>query len=116
MRQHGKTQDNVSRGPIGDAPASAARSGFRDLRSKYETPYRSVAALFRVATAMNAGARGVRVSAMRLDAWLEKRRIAAAALYDFGTMGERELLDIGLTRVDLHRVAWGASDRIQDGI
>jgi uncharacterized protein YjiS (DUF1127 family) len=53
---------------------------------------------------------------MRLDAWLEKRRIAAAALYDFGTMGERELLDIGLTRVDLHRVAWGASDRIQDGI
>jgi hypothetical protein len=29
----------------------------------------------------------------------------------FGAMSERELFDIGLTRVDVHRVAWGASDR-----
>ncbi len=77
----------------------------------YETPYRSAAALFRFAAVMQAGARRLCAAAKRLDAWLERRRVAAAALHDFGTMGERELLDIGLTRVDVHRVAWGASDR-----
>lgn len=77
----------------------------------HETSYRSAAALFLVATVMEAGARRLCMAAKRLDAWLERRRVAAAALHDFGTMGERELLDIGLTRVDVHRVAWGASDR-----
>ena len=76
----------------------------------YDTQYRSAAALLWVAAAMLAGARSVRAAAKRLDAWLEKRRVATAAFHDFGTMSERELLDIGLTRVDLHRVAWGASD------
>jgi uncharacterized protein YjiS (DUF1127 family) len=54
----------------------------------------------------------MRAAAKWLDAWLEKRRVAAVALRDLGTMSERELLDIGLTRVDVHRVAWGASNRI----
>ncbi len=76
----------------------------------YDTQYRSAAALLWVAAVMLAGARSVRAAAKRLDTWLEKRRVAAAAFHDFGTMSERELLDIGLTRVDLHRVAWGASD------
>jgi len=79
----------------------------------YKTQYRSAAALFRLATTLHVAAGRVRATARRLDAWLEKRRVAAAALHDFGTMSERELLDIGLTRVDVHRVAWGASDRIQ---
>jgi uncharacterized protein YjiS (DUF1127 family) len=79
--------------------------------SMYETQYRSVAALVLVAAVMRVGARHVCTAAKRLHAWLEKRRVAAAAFHDFGTMGERELLDIGLTRVDVHRVAWGASDR-----
>jgi uncharacterized protein YjiS (DUF1127 family) len=77
----------------------------------YKTQYRSAAALLRVAAVMQAGARGLRTAAKCLDAWHEKRRVAKAALHDLGTMSERELLDIGLTRVDVHRVAWGASDR-----
>ena len=80
----------------------------------YETQYRSAAALLTVAAVMHAGARHVRAAAKWLDAWLEKRRVAAAALHDLGTMSERELFDIGLTRVDVHRVAWGASDRNHD--
>jgi uncharacterized protein YjiS (DUF1127 family) len=76
----------------------------------YDTQYRSAAALLRVADLMLAAARGVRAAAKRLDAWLEKRRVAAAAFHDFGRMSDRDLLDIGLTRADVHRVAWGASD------
>jgi uncharacterized protein YjiS (DUF1127 family) len=76
----------------------------------YDTQYRSATALLWVAAVMLAWARSVRSAAKRLDAWLEKRRVAAAAFHDFAMMSERELLDIGLTRVDLHRVAWGASD------
>ena len=34
------------------------------------------------------------------------------AMHDFDTMNERDLKDIGLTRVDVNRVAWGASDRL----
>ena len=79
--------------------------------SLYGTQYRSAATLFLVAAVMKAAARHVYLLATGLHAWLEKRRVAAAAFQDFATMGERELLDIGLTRVDVHRVAWGASDR-----
>jgi uncharacterized protein YjiS (DUF1127 family) len=81
-----------------------------------ETQHRSAAALFRTAAVIQAGAGRVRAAARWLDAWLEKRRVAAAALHDLGSMSERELLDIGLTRVDVHRVAWGASDRIQNRV
>jgi uncharacterized protein YjiS (DUF1127 family) len=82
----------------------------------YETQYRSASALFLLATTMQAGAARVRAAARALDAWLERRRVAATALHDLGTMSERELLDIGLTRVDVNRVAWGATDRIQSQI
>jgi len=75
----------------------------------YDTQYRSAAVLFSVAAVMLAAARSVRAAAKRLDAWLEKRRVAAVAFHDLGRMSERELLDIGLTRADVHRVAWGAS-------
>jgi uncharacterized protein YjiS (DUF1127 family) len=78
----------------------------------HKTQYRSAAALLWIGAVMQAGARRVCAAAKWLDAWLERRRLAAAALHDLGTMSERELLDIGLTRVDVHRVAWGASDRI----
>ena len=79
--------------------------------SMHDTQHRSAAALFLVAAVMHAAARHLRAAAKWLHAWLEKRRVAAAAFHDFGTMDERELFDIGLTRVDVHRVAWGASDR-----
>jgi len=79
-----------------------------------DTPYRSAAALFRISTAMHAAARHLYAAARRLHAWLEKRRMAAAALHDLGTMSERELLDLGITRVDVYRVAWGASDRLRN--
>jgi len=63
---------------------------------------------------MHAAARHFRAAANRLHAWLEKRRLANAALHDLGAMTERELLDIGITRTDVHRVAWGASDRVRN--
>jgi uncharacterized protein YjiS (DUF1127 family) len=77
----------------------------------HETQYRSAAALFVVAAALHTAARRVRGAAGWLHAWLEKRRVAEAAFAHFEAMSERELLDIGLSRADLHRVAWGASDR-----
>ena len=80
----------------------------------YGTPYRAAAALLWVAGAMQLGARRVRAVAKWLDAWLEKRRLAQRALVDFATMSERELHDIGLSSADVHRVAWGASDRYLD--
>ncbi len=80
----------------------------------YDTPYRSAAALLWVAGVMRVGARRVRAVAKRLDAWLERRQLAEKALVDFATMSERDLLDIGLSSADVHRVAWGASDRFLD--
>ena len=73
-------------------------------------PARSAAALHWLAAVMHGCARRVRATAQWLDATLERRRVAAAALRDFEMMSERELLDIGLTRVDVQRVAWGASE------
>ena len=77
----------------------------------YETRYRSAAALFLIAAVMQAAARQVCATAKWLNARLERRRVAAAAFHDFATMSERDLRDIGLSRADMHRVAWGASDR-----
>lgn len=81
----------------------------------YQTEYFTAQFLFRAAAVMQAGARYLRSAAKRLDAWLERRRVAAAAFHDFRTMSERDLRDIGLTRADLHRVAWGASNRDTGG-
>ncbi len=79
--------------------------------STYATPYRSAAALFQAADLMHVAGNGLRAIAKSLEAWLERRRLAVRAMHDFDTMSERDLKDIGLTRVDLNRVAWGASDR-----
>ena len=79
----------------------------------YESQYHSrpAAALFFVAAVMLAASRRVRAVARWLDDWIEKRRVASAALREFSQMSERDLLDLGLGRGDVHRVAWGASDR-----
>jgi len=79
--------------------------------STYQTPYRSAAALFEAADLMHVGGNGLRALAKSLEAWLEKRRLAIRAMHDFAKMSERDLKDIGLTRVDVNRVAWGASNR-----
>jgi len=73
--------------------------------------YRSTAVLFLLARGMQATARRLFAAARRLQTGLDRRRAAAAAFNDFGTMSERDLLDIGLTQADLNRVAWGASDQ-----
>jgi uncharacterized protein YjiS (DUF1127 family) len=78
-----------------------------------DTQHRSVAALYMVAAGMRAAARHVRAAANWLHNRLERRRIAANAFHDFSTMGDRDLHDIGLSRFDVPRVAWGASDRYQ---
>ena len=98
MVQHGNTVDEV----WGTRP------------SAMQTQFHSAAALLQVAAAMAAAARRLRAAAKSLDAWLEKRRVAEAALHDLGGMSERELKDIGLTRVDVWRVAQGASLEIHN--
>jgi len=75
------------------------------------TRFRSAASLFWLARSLRTAAGLIRMGGAALDRWLDTRRAASAALNDFRTMNERELLDIGLTRVDVNRVAWGASDR-----
>lgn len=78
---------------------------------RHESPHLPAAVLLWISATLRSGAVRALILANRLHRWLEKRQVAAAALHDFATMGERELLDIGLSRVDVHRVAWGASDR-----
>jgi uncharacterized protein YjiS (DUF1127 family) len=79
-----------------------------------KSQFHSAAALLQVAAAMAIAARRLRAAAKALDAWLERRRLAAAAFHDLGGMSERELKDIGLTRVDVWRVAQGASLEIHN--
>jgi len=69
-------------------------------------------ALFdRLAMLVRAAERRARQCAMLFGEWLAKRRAAAKARGDLSSMSDRELKDIGITRVDVERVAWGASDR-----
>ena len=86
------------------------------MSNTYDTPYRSAAALFEVADLMHVAGNWLRIVAKSLEAWLERRRLAIRAMHDFDTMSERDLKDIGLTRVDLSRVAWGASNRYHNPI
>ena len=53
-------------------------------------------------------------AAQDLDAWLEARRLAAAARRDLAEMSERELRDIGLDRADIRSVASGWSPRTME--
>lgn len=76
----------------------------------YATQNQSAALLFQLAAAMHAGALRVWGAAKRLDRWLERRRAAATDLHDLHAMSEHELLDIGLTRVDIPRMDWRASN------
>jgi uncharacterized protein YjiS (DUF1127 family) len=80
----------------------------------HERPYHSAAALLKVDAILRAANGFVRAMADEVSAWLEKRRLAAAAFHDFESMSERDLRDIGLSRADVNRVAWGASDRNRD--
>jgi len=69
------------------------------------------AVLHGVAVLLGAGARRVSVAAQELDAWLEARRLAAAAQRDLSEMSDRELRDIGLDRADVGNVLKGGSPR-----
>ena len=95
-------------GLSGGVHTQRAASAYRQPRSTPGTTHRTAAVLHWVAGLARASSRALSSVALRLDAWLERRRAAAAAFHDFRTMSERDLLDIGLTRVDVHRVAWGA--------
>jgi uncharacterized protein YjiS (DUF1127 family) len=77
-------------------------------RNRFATP------LFQLAAVLHVAARGVRAMATRLNAWLERRRAADTALLVLNTMSDRELRDIGLSRFDVQRVAWGGSVRDTD--
>jgi len=80
----------------------------------YQNQYYSADTLFRIASIMHAASGQMRAAAHSLHAWLEKRRREAIALDEFAAMSERNLRDIGLSRADVLRVAWGAPDRNYD--
>ncbi len=79
--------------------------------STFETQFRPATAMFQIVAFLRAGDACLRAAANGVLAWPEKRRVAAAAFHDFETMSDRDLRDIGISRADLNRVAWGASDR-----
>ena len=82
--------------------------------STYQTQYRLPIAWFRIAAMLRAAEGRARAATQVLSAWLEKRRLAAATRHDFETMSERTLRDIGLSRSEVNRMAWGARDRYRD--
>lgn len=69
------------------------------------------APLYRIAAFLRAAERHVSAAATRLDAWLARRRMAMRARRDLSLMSDWELKDIGITRIDVERVSWGASNR-----
>ena len=69
------------------------------------------APLYRLAGLLRTAECWVLASATRFDAWLRNRQEAARARRDLSAMSDRELHDIGITRVDVERIARGASDR-----
>ena len=69
------------------------------------------ALLHELALLLSKTARKVGTAAHDLDAWLEARRLAAAARRDLAEMSERELRDIGLDRADIGMVVHGGSPR-----
>lgn len=72
---------------------------------------RNASMLYRLAFLLRTAERRARKSALRVHTWLARRRAAAQARGDLSSMSDRELKDIGITRVDVERVAWGASNR-----
>lgn len=79
----------------------------------YLTRYFLAAAPFGI-VALLAAARHVCAAVKRMDEWLERRRLAEAAFDDLARMSERELLDIGLSRAEVNRAAWGVPDHKQN--
>ena len=75
--------------------------------SAYQQPYYSTALMFQMAAALHAPSGRMRSAANVLHAWLEKRRRAAIAFHEFERMSECSLRDIGLSRADVLRAAWG---------
>ena len=71
----------------------------------------ATAPLYQLAAFLRSAEHRLFASATRLDAWLAQRRTAKRARRDLGAMSDWELKDIGITRVDVERVSWGASDR-----
>ena len=80
------------------------------MRFAPETSHPSAPALARVYVALGAAAGHVGAACRWLLAPLRRWRAATAALAEFKAMSDRELRDIGISRADLHRVAWGDAD------
>jgi uncharacterized protein YjiS (DUF1127 family) len=77
----------------------------------YAIRHPEAAVLHGFAVLLRAGARRVSAAALELDAWLEARRLAAAAQRDLSEMSDRDLRDIGLDRADIGAVVKGGSPR-----
>ena len=79
--------------------------------STYAIRHPEAAALHGFAVLLRTSARKLNAAAQKLDAWLEARRLAAAAQRDLSEMSDRELRDIGLDRADIGAVVKGGSPR-----
>jgi uncharacterized protein YjiS (DUF1127 family) len=73
----------------------------------YQNQYYSTSVMLQTADALHMAAGRLRAAAKALHAWHEKRRRAAIARHEFERMSDRSLRDIGLSRADLMRAAWG---------
>ena len=77
--------------------------------STYATGTLAGTALPWIDTILLAADQRMRKTALRLFAWIEKRRATEAALLILNAMSERELRDIGLTRTDVQHMTWNAT-------
>jgi uncharacterized protein YjiS (DUF1127 family) len=82
----------------------------------YDTQYRAAAPLHRLPVVIQVWIRRVHAAVGRLDARIEKRRLARETPVDFRMMSGRELHDIGLTRADAPCVGWDALTEFRNRI
>jgi len=81
----------------------------------YQNQYYSTSAMLQAAEALHVAAGRIRRAAEALHAWLEERRRTAIALDELQRMSDRSLRDIGLSRADVLRSAWGV-ERSADSV
>jgi len=81
----------------------------------YQNQYYSTSVMFQAAEALHMAAGRIRHAAKALHARLEERRRTAIALDELQRMSDRSLRDIGLSRADVLRSAWGV-ERSADSV
>ena len=71
----------------------------------------AVSALLWIAAALHAGGRALRTRAKHLHAWIKRRDLDAKSRRALHAMSDRQLYDIGLTRLDVAAPPWVSRER-----